>query len=536
MTKRRKGYSYLRYSSPKQTLGDSERRQFEETKKWADELGIEIDETLVDRGASGYHGHHRKGHWGTFLKRVNDGEIERGGTLFVEALDRMSREKPRIALHGFLDLVNAGIEIRTTIDRQHFTAESIDANDGQLHMTIGLMRGAHAESANKARRVKDAHKANRGKPSDVSPAWIRQNPSTPTGYEVIPDCQATIDEIFKLCIEGWGLNRIAAHLNKKQTPTFASRKRQSSGWYDVYIRLLVTQRLILGEVTYHEIIEGRRVAIGKPLTQYPAAVSEAIWQAANDALAVRRRTGGRHIAKLINLFQGISVCRCGARMRVQVRRKLGRQDNVYLQCPNGKRHVCDNRRYYAYRALERTILQTFGTAVYEMPDQSHQQTALLNKIAAAKHEADELAKAYKEANRIARTKPSKLADESVAESQDEHTAKLKQIDDLEKAYRRIAAEPKAEQLDQIRAMIRDMHSLTGDARDQLRTKLNADFRRFCHRIVFKPDGRVTIEIGGPVPDDGSFITVSEPVGDVEYLTTPQQIMEALKAGHSVGVA
>lgn len=530
-----RGYSYLRYSSPKQSLGDSERRQVDATAKWAAELGIDLDETLIDRGASGYHGKHRKGHWGTFVERVERGEVERGSTLFVEALDRMSREKPRIALNGLLDLVNAGIEIRTTMDRQHFTAESIDANDGQLHMTIGLMRGAHAESANKARRVKEAHRQNRGKPSDVKPAWIRQNRTTKTGYEVVPLHQPVIDLIFQRCIDGWGLNRIAAHLNTKGVPTFANRKRQSSGWYDVYIRKLVTERLVLGEVIYHENLEGRRVAIGKPIMQYPAAVSTSVWQAANDALAARRQTGGRHIAKLINLFQGLATCHCGAKMRVQVRRPKGRKEHIYLRCPDAKRHVCANRRYYAYRPIEALILNTFGTSVYETANHTENQTAMLNKIAVAKHEAEGLATAYKEANRIARKHPGRLADESVAEAQDEHGAKLRQVDDLEKKYRRTAAVPHGDQLAWIRAKIADMGNLTGDARAELRTKLNADFKRFCHRIVFKPDGGVTIEIGGPVGEGGRLVTVCEPVGEVEYLTTGEQVLGAIKAGLSVGM-
>jgi hypothetical protein len=79
MTKRRKGYSYLRYSSPKQTLGDSERRQIAPTAEYAAELGIELDETLIDRGLSGYHGKHRAGPLGRFVERVERGEIDRGG-------------------------------------------------------------------------------------------------------------------------------------------------------------------------------------------------------------------------------------------------------------------------------------------------------------------------------------------------------------------------------------------------------------------------------------------------------------------------
>jgi hypothetical protein len=127
------------------------------------------------------------------------------------------------------NLLTKGIGIYTTIDNVLYDIDTMDQNIGQLFMSIGIMIGAHAESRNKARRIKEVHAANRSKPSNVCPAWIRQNPATATGYEVIPKCQTRIDPIFRLCIEGWGLDRIAAHLNKTGIAAFASRKRCADG-------------------------------------------------------------------------------------------------------------------------------------------------------------------------------------------------------------------------------------------------------------------------------------------------------------------
>jgi DNA invertase Pin-like site-specific DNA recombinase len=191
-----RAYSYIRYSTPQQSVGDSLRRQLDRTATYCREQGLELDESLSDEGLSG-----------------------------------------------------AGIAVVTLVDGQRFDASIVDANVGQLFLSIGMMMGAHAESKNKGMRVKAAHRANRAKPSDTCPAWIRQNPATETGYEVIPECQKIIDRIFRECIEGIGLERIAAGLNRDGIPTFATRKRKRSGWYNTYLRTVIVGRAARSFIT-----------------------------------------------------------------------------------------------------------------------------------------------------------------------------------------------------------------------------------------------------------------------------------------------
>src|SRR5690242_14410049 len=84
-------YSYIRFSTPEQKLGDSLRRQVEAAKGWAARRGLQFDETLRDEGKSAYRGTHRtKGHLGRFLSRVENGEVPKGSVLVVENTDRLS--------------------------------------------------------------------------------------------------------------------------------------------------------------------------------------------------------------------------------------------------------------------------------------------------------------------------------------------------------------------------------------------------------------------------------------------------------------
>jgi DNA invertase Pin-like site-specific DNA recombinase len=435
--KPRRGYSYLRYSTQKQRLGDSQRRQIAATAAYAAELGIDLDETLID-AASAYHAVHRaKGHWGTLVKRIETGEIARDSVLFVEALDRMSREKPRIALAGFLDIINAGVEIITTIDRQRFTQSSIDANDGQLHMSLGIMRGNHQESVNKAVRVKEAWAKKRYKVNRNCPGWLVPNAAR-TAYDEKPGARETLKLILQMCIDGVGIDQIVYRLNTEPRPAWGKK-----GWTDSYIRKIIVERTVRGELKLGERInpgqerkpgdKGNRRLTGETITCYPAMVTEAQWQAANDALAGRRRTGGQHAPAMINLFGGgLTVCECGSRMKLKSKGMKG--PNRYLQCARGKRGLCSNRLYFNYQRIETQILKVFGAAAFRVDDHSEQQLAMRERIAAVRHAADELAAEYQAANRIARKNPGPLAEASLAEVQAEHQAKMKLVADLELAY------------------------------------------------------------------------------------------------------
>ena len=190
-----KALSYIRFSTPGQKLGDSLRRQTERTAAYCVEHGLDLDETLRDEGVSGFRGKHvgRRGALGRFLARVKAGEIPRGSVLIVEAFDRLSRQTPREALAQFLDLINAGIVVVTLIDGQQFDKTTVDANVGQIFLSIGLMLGAHSESKTKSDRVRASWGARREKITRMIPAWLAVVDGR---YLVKPEARAIITTIF----------------------------------------------------------------------------------------------------------------------------------------------------------------------------------------------------------------------------------------------------------------------------------------------------------------------------------------------------
>ena len=84
-----KAYSYLRFSTPEQSKGDSLRRQTALADDYAKRHSLTLDTelTLRDLGVSAFRGDNLAvGALGAFLKAVSDGPAPGGTVLLVEAL------------------------------------------------------------------------------------------------------------------------------------------------------------------------------------------------------------------------------------------------------------------------------------------------------------------------------------------------------------------------------------------------------------------------------------------------------------------
>jgi len=224
-----KAYSYIRFSSPKQETGDSERRQVELSKQYAKEHGLILDDQLTDRGLSEYNGAHKtKGKLGAFLQLVEQGKIANGSTLIVENLDRLSREQVLDALAQFTSIIKAGIKIITLQDNMEYTNKSINQNWAQLIISISYMARAHDESETKSKRLSATNEKKRkdvraGEKKFTSrvPAWIKVIESEKVGnivivkeFEVIPKYREAIRKMFEWKKNGMGNQKITNELNR----------------------------------------------------------------------------------------------------------------------------------------------------------------------------------------------------------------------------------------------------------------------------------------------------------------------------------
>jgi DNA invertase Pin-like site-specific DNA recombinase len=318
-----KAYSYLRFSTPEQRQGDSQRRQMALAEAYAVEHSLDLDDKLrlSDEGLSAYRGKNiEAGALGAFLDAVRKRDVKPGSFLLVESLDRISRQAARKALRTLEDICDAGVTVVTLSDRRVYTAESLDGDPTSLLMSILIFIRANDESATKARRVKEAWKGKRLRIRDepataVCPAWLRLDPKT-RKFQTIPDRAKIVRRIFRYTLNGRGANAIASDLNREGVPLWGRGKM----WHRSYIVKILESPAVVGTLVPHtlEYEDGKRKrkALDPVPNYYPPVIRQEMWKAICALQDARAPQRGRHAGKGVrNLFAGLLVCgRCGMAM------------------------------------------------------------------------------------------------------------------------------------------------------------------------------------------------------------------------------
>lgn len=112
-------YSYVRFSSAKQSEGNSLERQQDTAKRIADRYDLELDTTAYhDLGMSAFKGKNAlEGKLSEFIKQIGE-KVPVGSWLVVENLDRISRDDAWSALDIFKSILSKGVIIVTGMDEK----------------------------------------------------------------------------------------------------------------------------------------------------------------------------------------------------------------------------------------------------------------------------------------------------------------------------------------------------------------------------------------------------------------------------------
>ena len=140
-------YSYVRFSTAKQELGDSLRRQVDMAEAYCAKHGLELNPVSYrDLGVSAFKRKNlEKGALAAFIAGVKAGKIPQGSYLVIEQFDRLSRADVDVALRLLLDLVHSGITLVTLVDEKIWDREAIK-DVGNLILAIVFMSRANNES------------------------------------------------------------------------------------------------------------------------------------------------------------------------------------------------------------------------------------------------------------------------------------------------------------------------------------------------------------------------------------------------------
>ncbi len=379
---RLKAYSYVRFSTPEQSKGDSLRRQTEQAELYAEEKGLELDlSSYRDLGISAYHGEHaRAGELGRFLTATKEGVIESGSFLLVENLDRISRQDPLAALYTLSEICRQGITVVTLTDRQEYTEEGLrDPNKTTLLMSILQFSRAHSESQRKGQLLREAWVKKRrqgaeGKPMTAQcPAWLRVN-NEAEEFEPIPERVKVVRRIFREALKGVGPRTIATNLNSDGVPVFGRGKM----WYRSYVVKILGNPAVVGTFTPHvmqreEDQDGRVRQKRKPLDPikgyFPKIVRPKDFKAVQTLRSGSRNPRrGRHAGKkLRNIFGGLAKCGRCKETAHRVNKGKPPKGAAYLVCSHARHGVGCQYETVRYEVLEGAFLREIGPLLNEIP-------------------------------------------------------------------------------------------------------------------------------------------------------------------------
>lgn len=385
--------SYLRFSTGKQSFGDSERRQLEAADKWLEKNGYEVKEDFIlkDKGKSAFHSENFSddGALGKFINQVKKGDIAKGTILLIEDFSRFSRAQINLAQQKFLELINNGIRVYVVKDDKLYEEENYSFED--MIVSLAKMASAHEESDRKSNHLKSVwaekrKNAYQNKNIDEyplllptsAPDWIKKvKKGSQTYLELMPERVLVIKHIFELADvggkDGLGLGSsiIVRTLESKGIKPFKGERRNTAITFtDSYVVRLLKDRRLLGYLQpYTNPIDpdtGKRIRVkdGDEIPNYfPPVIDQETFNRVREKIEQRKLySSGKVSRKFSNIFTKIVKCaKCGHSMTMYTKRgaKAEGGRSVYLQCSEGTKHrKCGNKAVRYYDTFEKTIINS----------------------------------------------------------------------------------------------------------------------------------------------------------------------------------
>lgn len=359
--KRPTAYSYLRFSTPEQAKGDSQRRQSEAAKKYALDHSLNLmDVSYQDLGVSAFRSANAEtGMLGEFLDAVRSGVVERGSWLLIESLDRLSRARPRKAVRLLESICEEKITLVTLADGKVYTEALLDEEPMAFMWAFMVAIRANEESETKSKRLKAVWSQKR-KTADKriltakAPSWLRLTEDR-SRFDVLDEKAAVVRQIYEDFATGVGYGKIAETLNRDRVPTFEGAQM----WHRSFVTKLLQGSTPVGTYTpsilKHEDGKKTRVPTDPVKGYYPAVVSEEL----NDAVKIRLSVPsqrGRHAkaGTVQNLLANLCRCpRCGGSVTLV---NKGARDKKKLVCAKAKAGAGCTYTSVAYSDIESTLV------------------------------------------------------------------------------------------------------------------------------------------------------------------------------------
>lgn len=172
-------FSYIRFSSAAQELGDSLRRQMKAAEDAAEAHGwILSKQSYQDLGVSGYKAGAKRDGLQMLVDAIQSGGISAGSVIIIEQLDRLSRQGIDATQDLVKTILRSGVELYSVSDGLHLTRDSLNDLISIIRLVVAADH-AHQESEKKSIRLKEAKAAKRArilagsKEGMACPFWLK---------------------------------------------------------------------------------------------------------------------------------------------------------------------------------------------------------------------------------------------------------------------------------------------------------------------------------------------------------------------------
>ncbi len=287
---------------------------------------------LFDEAHSAFHGDHvEKGALGKFLKCIEAKIIPIGSIIWVESVDRLTRQNPMKAMKMVLfGIIERGVGIYVDDLHTLYDADNADDSIGELY---GEIKRAYRESKRKSDLANAAWDQRRERVretrelfSPVLPEWIEV--AKDGSRTAKPGAEKTFVQMFQWREQKLGYELITKKLND------VAKWLPSEGWKREYVKKILKDRRVLGE---YQMKKGRQpngdVIPGyfpNLLKKHPG-LFESVQRVREKQIG--KSSGGRN-GKGGNVLQHLCKCAyCDGPMHLHD----GGNGNFYLICFDGKR-------------------------------------------------------------------------------------------------------------------------------------------------------------------------------------------------------
>lgn len=522
-------YSYVRFSTAKQELGDSLRRQVEACENYCREHHLDLHPVSYrDLGVSAFKKKNiESGALAAFIDAVKTGKVAKGSYLIIEQFDRMSRADTDVALRLLLDLVHSGIRVVTLVDEKVWDKAAVK-DIGNLILAIVFMSRANNESQAKADRLSAVWGKKKKAAADGTarrivtsecPRWLAPNEDK-TGFVVLEDKAESVRKVFDMRINGHGVGAIVSRANAEQWPCPGKAPVRKTGetqeefdirrnsdavtWHTSTVGRLLKSRALLGEYQPHENDpndDNKRIPSGDPVKDYyPAILDEQTWLRAQAKANRNGRFPGRRDASLKNWLQGLLRCTCGHSFVRKNKDSKAQPDYARYYCTARNRKVfrpdgslCPGANAKELETAVLTVVSTVAPAYFQgtarMEELKAKADVLEVDAAAAKQTRDRFVEAIG---------TSKAPVKALVQRLTEAEAEVERVDKELAAVRAEIADLSGDFDDVFENIVKQVSNIENlDARAKLREELS----RVIEKVVVNQDaGFIEVHLrGGEAP-------------------------------------